>query len=151
METTPRLGLWTLSPGQAQKETSINEGLHLLDAIIAGAVEEPARSDPPATPAVGTSFIIADQATGEWAGHDGALAAFTPGGWRYVAATAGLTVLEKSTGSLLRYRGGVWEQILGARQPSIADVTGGSTMDVESRATISAILSALRAHGLIAA
>jgi hypothetical protein len=52
---------------------------------------------------------------------------------------------------MLRYRAGVWEQILGAPQPSIPDVTGGSTMDVESRATISAILGALRAHGLIAA
>jgi hypothetical protein len=125
--------------------------LHLLDAIVAGAVEEPARSDPPGTPAVGTSFIIADQATGEWAGRDGALAAFTPGVWRYVAATDGLTVLEKSTGYMLRYHAGVWEQILGAPQPAIPDVTGGSTMDVESRAAISAILSALRAHGLIAA
>ena len=85
------------------------------------------------------------------AGHDGALAAFTPGGWRYVAAADGLTVLEKSTGSMIRYRAGAWEQILGAPQPSIPDVTGGSTMDVESRATISAILSALRAHGLLAA
>jgi hypothetical protein len=151
METTPRLGLWTVSPGQAQKETSINEGLHLLDAIVAGAVEEPARADPPATPVIGTTYIIADHAMGEWAGHDRALAAFTPGGWRYVAATDGLAVLEKSTGSMLRYRAGVWEQILGAPQPSIPDVTGGSTMDVESRATISAILGALRAHGLIAA
>lgn len=150
MQVTPRLCLSTLISGQAQKETSINEALHLLDAIVAAAVEEPARADPPATPLVGTSYIVADQATDEWSGHDGALAAFTPGGWRYVAATAGLTVLEKSTGSMLRYRGGEWEQILGARQPTIPDVTGGSTMDVESRATISAILGALRAHGLIA-
>lgn len=151
METTPRLGLWTLIPGQAQKETSVNEALHLLDAIVAGAVEEPARASPPATPVPGTSYLIADQATGEWMGHDRAIAAFTPGGWRYVAPTDGLTVLEKSTGSTLRYRGGTWEQVLGAPQPAIPDFAGGTTVDAESRATISAILSALRAHGLITA
>ena len=150
METTPRLGLWTLIPGQAQKETSVNEGLHLLDAIVACAVEGPAQTDPPATPIVGTSYIVAAQASSEWSGQDGALAAFTPGGWRYVAPMDGLTVLEKSSGITLRYRNGAWEQVLGKRQASIPDVTGGTTVDTESRAAISAILGALRAHGLIA-
>ena len=149
METTPRLGLMTVIPGQAQKETSINEGLHLLDAIVSGAVEESARTDPPPSPVIGTSYVIADRASGEWSGHDGALAAFTPGGWRYVAPTDGLTVLEKATGATLRYRNGTWEQVLGTRQPPIANVAGGSIVDVESRATIAAVLDALRAHGLI--
>ena len=114
-------------------------------------MEEPERTDPPATPVVGTTYVVADQATGEWSGHQGALAAFTRGGLRYVAPTDGLTVLEKTTGSTLRYRSGAWEQVLGARQAAIPDVTGGTTIDVESRATIAAILGALRAHGLIAA
>jgi hypothetical protein len=151
MDTTPCLGLKTVIPGQAQKETSINEGLHLLDAIVAGAVEEPARTDPPATPVVGTSYLVASNAVGEWVGHDGALAAFTLGGWRFVAPIDGLAVFEKATGTTLRYRSGAWEQVLGSRQAAIPDVTGGMTMDAESRAAISAILSALRAHGLIAA
>jgi hypothetical protein len=63
----------------------------------------------------------------------------------------GLVVFEKATGTTLRYRSGAWEQVLGSRQAAIPDVTGGMTMDAESRAAISAILSALRAHGLIAA
>ena len=150
MVTTPRLGLWTLIPGQAQKETSVNESLHLLDAIVAGAVEAPAQVDPPATPVAGTSYIVADHATGEWSGQDGAVAAFTSGGWRYVAPTDGLTVLEKSSGTTLRYRNGAWEHVLGARQSAIPDVAGGTTADAESRAAISAILGTLRAHGLIA-
>jgi hypothetical protein len=69
----------------------------------------------------------------------------------FARSTHGLTVLEKSTGSTLRYRGGAWEQILGVPQPPIPDVTGGTTADSESRAVIAAILSALRAHGLITA
>ena len=67
----------------------------------------------------------------------------------FARSTDGLTVLEKSTGATLRYRNGTWEQVLGARHPPIANVTGGSTVDVESRATIAALLDALRAHGLI--
>jgi len=151
MQTTPRLGLMTLISGQAQKETSVNEALHLLDAIVAGAVEELARADPPVTPIVGAAYVVGSQATGEWAGREGALAAFTPGGWRYIAPTDGLTVLEKATGTTLRYRSGAWEQILGTPQPSIPEVAGGTNTDAESRAAISAILSVLRAHGLIAA
>lgn len=106
-------------------------------------MEEPARTDPPATPVVGTSYLVASNAVGEWAGHDGALAAFTPGGWRHVAPTDGLIVLEKASGTTLRYRSGAWEQVLGSRQAAIPDATGGMTVDAESRAAISAILSAL--------
>ena len=69
----------------------------------------------------------------------------------FARSTDGLTVLEKSTGSTLRYRSGAWEQVLGAPQPAIPDATGGTTADSESRAAIAAILSALRAHGLITA
>lgn len=43
------------------------------------------------------------------------------------------------------------EQVVGKRAVAIADPAGGSTTDVEARSAISAILAALRAHGLIAA
>jgi hypothetical protein len=150
METTPRLGLWTLIPGQAQKETSVNEAFHLLDAIVAGTVEGPARASPPTTPTPGTSYIIANQASGEWSGHDGAIAAFTPGGWRYVAPTDGITILEKAD----RCHPPISQRNLGAgpwSAPSAHCECYGRVrlVDVESRATIAALLDALRAHGLI--
>jgi hypothetical protein len=40
--------------------------------------------------------------------------------------------------------------VLGARRPAIAAPVGGGTTDQEARATVSAILDALRSHGLIA-
>ena len=124
--------------------------MQVLDAIIAGAVEEPARADPPAAPAVGSSYIVASGATGAWAGHYGAIAAFTPGGWRIIAPIDGLCVLVKSTGQTVRYANGGWSLVLSAPQAAISDVAGGVTVDAESRAAISAILGALRAHGLVA-
>lgn len=108
------------------------------------------RADPPAAPIVGASYIVATGATAEWAGHDGTIAAFTLGGWRFVPPVDGLTVLVKSTGETLRYANGSWSRVLAARQAAITDVSGGTTVDVESRAAISAILGSLRAHGLIA-
>ncbi len=150
MEVTPRLGLPTLIPGQAQKEITVNECWSVLDAIVAGAVEEPARVDPPTAPVVGTSFIVASGATGVWAGQDGAIAAFTAGGWRVIAPIDGLCVLVKSTGETVRYSNGGWSLVLAAPQAAISDVAGGATVDAESRAAISAILGALRAHNLIA-
>ena len=135
--------------GQAQKEITVNECWQVLDAVVAGAVEEPERADPPTTPVVGTTYIVANGATAGWAGHDGAIAAFTAGGWRMVPPTDGLCVLVKSTGETLRYANGNWSRILAAPQAAISDVAGGTAVDAESRAAISAILGALRAHGLI--
>lgn len=150
MEVTPRLGLRTLIPGQAQKEITVNECWQVLDAVVAGAVEEPARADPPTAPTVGTAYIVATGATGAWAGQDDAIAAFTPGGWRIIAPVDGLSVLVKSSGQTVRYANGGWSIVLAAPQPAISNVGGGTTVDSESRAAISAILAALRAHGLIA-
>jgi hypothetical protein len=42
------------------------------------------------------------------------------------------------------------ERVLAARQPAIADPTGGSVVDLEVRSAVAAMLATLRAHGLIA-
>lgn len=150
METTARLGLPWIIPGQAQKELTHNEALQILDAVVAAAVEEQPRATPPATPAVGASYIVASQATGLWSGHDLYIAAFTPGGWRYIEPAEGLCVLVKATGVTVRFRNGAWEQVLAAVQPAIPDAAGGATIDSEARAAIASLLAAMRAHGLIA-
>lgn len=41
-------------------------------------------------------------------------------------------------------------KVVGARQAAIASPSGGATVDSQSRAAISAIISAMQAHGLIA-
>jgi len=40
-------------------------------------------------------------------------------------------------------------QVVGPQGSPVADPSGGSTVDSEARTAIGAILSALRAHGLI--
>lgn len=163
MESTQRLRLPLLSAGQAQKELYHNEALQLIDVLLAGAVQEAPRAAPSTAPAVGDCFIVGPQPTGEWAGYAGHLAAFTGGGWRFVAPVEGMTLHVRAEQAAATYSGGSWEigilrgnalhigdqQVLGPRQAAIAQPTGGAQVDSEARLAINAILQAMRAHGLI--
>ena len=63
MSATPRLTLPFLSPGQAQKEFFHNEALQVLDILIAAAVEEGPRDDPPSSPSAGDCYIVGEDPT----------------------------------------------------------------------------------------
>ena len=76
---------------------------------------------------VGTLVWIT--ASGVWARQAG-------GGWRL----GDLPATSVSIGGM---------QVVGARQPPVATVTGGTTIDTEARTAIAAILGVLRTHGLI--
>jgi len=132
--------------------------------LLCPVVEGPPLTSPPASPAAGVCHLVASGATGAWAGKDDMLAGYTEGGWRYVAPVEGARVLDRASGQMVLRRGGAWEagivraqqvQIQGLtlvreRQAAIADPSGGSVIDSQCRSAISAILSMLRTHGLIA-
>ncbi|WP_240325572.1 DUF2793 domain-containing protein [Sphingomonas mesophila] len=96
MSTSTRLQLPFLAPGQLQKEFTHNEALARLDLAVAAAVLEVGRNAPPASPAPGDCYVLGSAPTGAWAGQARALAGFTEGGWRFVAAVAGMQVLDRS-------------------------------------------------------
>lgn len=164
MSGTPRLQLPLLSTGQAQKEATVNEALETLDVITAGAVEEGPRNDPPATPEIGSTYIVGSSPTSEWTGKTQFLAAFTGGGWRLLPPMSGMTVYVKADDQWANYRAGIWEvgtirgttvviggkQVVGRQVAAIADPAAGSIIDAEARATIGQMLDAMRQHGLIA-
>ena len=165
MAATPRLSLPFLSVGQAQKEFTHNESLQSLDMLVAGAVEEGPRASPPSAPALGATYIVADDATDAWAGRSQGVATWTSGGWRFISPLEGMSLYERSGGTWAAYRSGAWElgilrgnsvvlngqQVVGPREASIDSPTAGSVIDAEARAAIDAILNTLRQHGLIAA
>lgn len=137
--------------------------LQIIDALLCPLVEGAPSPEPPPSPIEGQCFIVAGSADGAWAGKDGCLAAFTDGGWRFVAPREGLSAVSRSSGETLLYRDGGWEAgivraqevriggqvVVRGRQPAIAPPAGGTTMDAECRVTITALLAALQAHGLI--
>jgi hypothetical protein len=163
MASSARLGLPFLSAGQAQKEVAHNESLQTLDSLVGCAVEQEPVNPPPASPAVGSCYMVGDAPTDAWAGNAHAIAAFTSGGWRFVAPFDGLTAYIRSSGNWAVYRAGAWEfgqlrgsnvvlegqQVVGARLPAIASPVGGAVVDAEARSAIGQILAAMRQHGLI--
>ena len=164
MTATARLSLPFLSVGQAQKEFTHNESLQTLDVLVGGAIEEPPRATPPASPAVGACYIVDAGGTDAWAGRSQCVAAWTSGGWRFVSPLEGMTLYERTSGTTAAFRNGAWEvgtmraslllidgqQVVGPRAAPIDSPAAGAVMDVEARSAIDDILSAMRQHGLIA-
>lgn len=163
-DTTARLALPFIAPGQAQKELAHNEALTRIDAALHAAALGFGADDPPASPAIGQSWIVGAAPMGDWAGQTQSLATWTEGGWRFVAPVAGMTVWLIAEGVFARHDGSAWSsgawpvngltvagvQVVGSRQSAVAIPIGGTVIDTEARAAISAVIAALSSHGLIA-
>jgi hypothetical protein len=161
--TSDRLKLPFLAVAQAQKEMTHNEALALLDVAVQPVVQEVAPIGVPAAPALGQCWIVGQNPTGEWIGQAGSLAAWTTGGWRFVLPFEGMTAWSIGDGLTARRAGSAWivgrvtaaafmvgnQQVIGARRPAISASTGGTTVDLQARTAIAAILDAMTAHGLI--
>lgn len=161
---TDRLALPLIQSGQAQKEMFHNEALAALDLIVHPSVEAIDANTPPTAPESGQSWIVGTAPSGAWTGRAHQLAGWTGSGWRFVAPTPGMTVWMIGDGLTARFTAGAWvagemtcahvivggDRVVGARQASVATPVGGAVVDAESRAALTGILSALRAHGLIA-
>ena len=118
----------------------------------------------PASPMPGQCWIVGMAATGAWAGRDGALAAWTAGGWRFVTPFEGMTAWSIADAMVAIRRGATWSigevnarqirinaiRLLTVQQSAIATPLGGTVIDSESRTAITNILGALRTHGLVA-
>lgn len=164
MGETARWALPLLTAGQAQKEMTHNEALAVLDLLQGASVVAVGLDAPPAAPVAGQCWIVGAAPGGAWAGHGGALAGWTAGGWRFAAPREGMTAWSEADGAFAIRAGGAWQvgglpaaelliggqRVVGARRPAIAAPAGGNTADAEARAAIGQILAALVAHGLIA-
>ena len=163
-EATDRLGMPFIAPGQAQKETSHNEALAIADMLMQPVVQSVAPPSVPSAPQLGQCWIVGNSPGGAWAGHAGAIACWTAGGWRFSAPFDGMSAWSIADNAPAMRSGGAWEkgilkgvkllcngvQTVGARQPAIPGPVGGATIDSQARIALDAILASLRAHGLIA-
>jgi len=164
MESTSRLALPLIIPGQAQKELVHNEALQKLDTLVAGAVEHLPANDPPESPFEGACYLIGDDPSGEWSSYPGHVAAFSAAGWRFVAPCTGMTLTVTPDCLLATYDEDGWEigavrgeyvsvrgtKVVGSQAAAIPNPEGGDIIDSQARTTLTEILSALRLHGLIA-
>jgi len=162
-DTTARLDLPLIAPGQAGKEITHNEALSRLAILVQPIVMTVGVTTPPPDPLPGQAWIVGAAAEGIWAGHDLAIAGWTDGGWRFVSPEEGMTAWVVADQLAARFLEGDWRigelrgrqlfidgsASIGAPQPAIADPVGGTNIDLESRSSIAGILDALRYHGLV--
>ncbi|RIV86670.1 DUF2793 domain-containing protein [Aurantiacibacter zhengii] len=142
--TTPRLGLPNLFTAQAQKEFTVNEAFALIDSLLHAAVEGEADA-PPSDPGEGECWLVGIGPSGDWAGHSGRLACRQSGNWLFAAPIEGMTVYDRSTKQLVRFRDG-W-----VRGASVAVPAGGEVIDVEARATLGELVANLISLGILPA
>lgn len=162
-DTTARHALPLIAAGQAQKDVTHNEALSRVDALLHLAVESTSLAAPPADAAPGQSWLVPAGAEAAWGAAAGTIMTETGNGWDAFAARAGMTAWDQGNGRFLWYDGNGWRgdgwpsgglnvagtQRLAATPASIADVAGGSVVDVQARAAVNQLLALMRAQGLV--
>jgi len=163
-DRTARLALPLLSAGQAQKEMTHNEALTLLDLFAQPVVIAVGGDTPPESPGAGQCWIVGMVPTGAWAGYPHHLVGWTGGGWRFCAPAPGMRAWSLADAAEAWFGDGGWSigtlrgarveiagiQVVAAQQAAISAPSGGTVIDAEARGTLTAVLAALHAHGLIA-
>ncbi|MCJ1961097.1 DUF2793 domain-containing protein [Novosphingobium mangrovi (ex Hu et al. 2023)] len=140
--TSPRYTLPLLFQGQAQKEFFINEALFRLDALLHIAIEGEAAT-PPASANDGQAWLVGAGATGEWAGHEEALACRQGGQWLFVPPQEGLRVYDIAAAQERFFQAG-WKKTQSVQEPN-----GGAVVDIEARAAVTQLVTALQVLGML--
>ncbi|MBH5321545.1 DUF2793 domain-containing protein [Aurantiacibacter sediminis] len=139
---TPRFSLPKLFAAQAQKEVFVNEALARIDLLLHPVVE--GVSDiPPSSPTDGESWIVGAAPTGDWIGHENAIASFQSGNWLFANPSGGMIVYDTAASASARFDNG-WTYAAAISAPS-----GGSTQDAEARAAIAALIASLQTAGIL--
>ncbi len=141
--TSPRFALPMLFAGQSQKEVIVNEALLAADVLLHPAVEAVITA-PPAAPANGQCWLVGASATGPFAGQSGRIAAWSEGGWRFVSAREGMRAYDIAAAAYRFFAGGTWQLAPAPTMPS-----GGAVIDSQARTAIAAIITTLRAAGVL--
>lgn len=163
MNTTMRWALPLLAAGQAQKEITHNEAVLAIDALLQLGVVSRRQSAPPTDAVPGDVHIVAAAATSDWLGGTGRLASFNGAGWTLVTPRDGCLAWVADEGEFSVFSGGGWSSggwpasgicvggrtLLAAAPQTVLGAAGGSTIDLECRYALTALLGALRSQGLI--
>nr|WP_310523993.1 DUF2793 domain-containing protein [Polymorphobacter sp.] len=162
MNESVRHRLPMLAAGQAQKEVTHNEAVMAVDRLLHPAVLSRGLSVPPALASPGDCYIVASPGGGGWTGFAGQLASHDGFGWTFTNPVRGCLVWIADEASFSVFDG-VWSsggfpvtglriggrQVLGAPPTSIANAVGGTMIDVEVRAMLGFLISALRDQGIV--
>jgi hypothetical protein len=108
MTDTSNLGLPCIEGNQAQKHVTHNDALRLLDTLVQLAVLDRDLTAPPGSPTEGQRWIVKTGATGAWAGHVNAIAAWQDGAWQFSAPKLGWVAFVVDEATLVVWSGSAW-------------------------------------------
>ena len=134
-EHSPNLQLPYILPSQAQKHVTHNEALGVLDAVVQASVLDKTLATPPAAPVSGACYIIADSATGAWAGSEASIAVWDNSSWLIITPGTGWRVWEQTANEMLVFDGTDWVTLMGPLQ-NIDAVGIHTTADATNRLSV---------------
>ncbi|MBF9232071.1 DUF2793 domain-containing protein [Microvirga alba] len=111
MSSTPNLALPLLAAAQAQKHVTHNEALAALDALVLLAVKERGRTSAPGSPNEGERYLVGSGAAGSFAGHEGEVALFDLGVWRFFAPRPGWRAYVEAEDRIIVFDGSEWRDL----------------------------------------
>ncbi|HWK97655.1 MAG TPA: DUF2793 domain-containing protein [Pseudolabrys sp.] len=114
MTTTANLGLPCIQGSQAQKHVTHNEALRILDTLVHLAVIDRDLSAPPEHTFEGDRYIVNAEATGAWAGCEGAIMARQDGVWQISQPRPGWLAYVIDEGALVVWSGSAWIDAISA-------------------------------------
>jgi hypothetical protein len=147
-QVSATLSLPYIQPAQAQKHVTHNEALRILDAVTQLSVLDATLTAPPATVSEGDRYIVANGATGAWAGEDAALAIWIDSTWHFFAPGVGWRADDAGSGDMLRFDGTDWQNTDGPLDlQNLPSVGIGTTADNTNRLSVSADATLLNNAG----
>ncbi|MBW4707188.1 DUF2793 domain-containing protein [Roseobacter sp. YSTF-M11] len=107
-DTSSSLSLPFIQPNQAQKHVTHNEALRILDVLTQLSVLADDQPTPPVSPTEGERYIVGDNGTDAWLGHDGDVALFENGLWQFFAPKGGWRAYVLNRETLIVHDGTDW-------------------------------------------
>ena len=107
MNTAPHLKIDLVMTNQAQKETTVNEAIITIDALINCGVIKSELNVPPDSPENGDLYIIGHEPINEWQNQSLNVAYFFES-WRFIIPNPGLTIWASDAETNLTYNGKKW-------------------------------------------
>jgi hypothetical protein len=144
---TPRHQFPELAVAQSQKEITHNEALRGIDALLHPQVQSVMATPPTGLTLAdaGKCWLVGETPTGAWSDKADTIAVWTGGSWRFHLAVEGMEVWDIAGAYRRIYHNGEWRQ-----PPSVVGPSGGSVVDTEARAVLTALLAELKIRGILA-
>ena len=137
MDQTARLSLPFILSAQAQKHVTHNEALLALDTLVQPAVASRSVVSPPASPLPGEAYIVADGATGAWAGHDREIAVWRSGAWAFHDPASGWQAYVEDVRELVVFQAGAWTALAGNGPGGVPRLGVNAAPDATNRLAVS--------------